>query len=59
MAAIKEGKICIKKKGGDSGEEVLITKVLDDNFVMVKGKRGKGKERRCSIMHLEPTSRKA
>ncbi len=57
MAAIKEGRICVKKKGVDAGEEVTITKVVDDNFVMVKDK--KGKESRVSILHLEPTSKTA
>ena len=57
MAAIEEGRICVKKKGGDAGEEVTVTKVLDDNFAMVKN--NKGKESRVSILHLEPTSRKA
>lgn len=56
MAAIEEGRICIKKMGKDSGDEVVITKIIDDNFVMVKG--AKGNESRVSIRHLEPTSRK-
>lgn len=57
MAAIEIGRICVKKSGVDAGEEVTITKVVDDNFVMVKNK--KGKESRCSILHLEPTSKSA
>lgn len=57
MAAIRKGRVCVKKKGADAGEEVIVTEVLDDNFVMVKNK--KGKESRCSILHLEPTSRLA
>jgi len=57
MAAIEEGRICIKRMGKDSGEEVTITKVVDNNFVMVTD--AKGKESRVSIRHLEPTSRKA
>lgn len=56
MAAIEEGRICVKNMGRDSGEEVVITKVVDDNFVMVRD--SKGKESRVSIRHLEPTSRK-
>ena len=56
MAAVEKGRICVKKMGRDSGEEVVITKVIDDNFVMVKD--AKGKECRVSIWHLEPTSRK-
>ncbi len=54
MAAIEEGKKCILKFGKNSGEEVTITKVLDDHLVMVKGK--KGKERKANIMHLEPVA---
>ncbi len=56
MATIEEGRICVKKMGRDSGEEVVITKIVDNNFVMVKD--AKGKETRVSIRHLEPTSRK-
>ena len=54
MAAISEGKVCIRKFGKGSGEEVTITKVLDDHFVMVKDK--KGKEKRANIKHLEPVA---
>jgi large subunit ribosomal protein L14e len=56
MAAIEEGRICIKNMGRDSGEEVVVTRIVDDNFVMVKDARGK--ESKVSIRHLEPTSRK-
>ncbi|MFA5108446.1 MAG: KOW motif-containing protein [Candidatus Micrarchaeia archaeon] len=54
MSAIKEGRICIKLAGRDAGEKVVITKVLDKNLVMVKSP-GRKKERKCSIVHLEPT----
>ncbi|MBN2121468.1 50S ribosomal protein L14e [Candidatus Micrarchaeota archaeon] len=56
MAAIEEGRICVKNMGRDSGEEVVITKIVDDNYVMVKD--AKGQESKVSIRHLEPTSRK-
>ncbi len=56
MAAIEEGRICVKNMGRNSGEEVVITKIVDGNFVMVKD--AKGKESKVSIRHLEPTSRK-
>ncbi len=56
MAAIEEGRICVKNMGRASGEEVVITKIIDDTFVMVKN--AKGKESKVSIRHLEPTSRK-
>lgn len=55
MAAIEEGRVCILKFGKGSGEKVTITKVLDENFVMVKGE--KGKEKRANIRHLEPVSK--
>jgi len=55
MAAIEEGRVCILKFGKNSGEEVTITKVLDDHFVMVKGRNGK--ERKANIRHLEPVAR--
>lgn len=58
MAAMEVGRICIKKMGKDSGEEVVVTKLVDDNFVMVRSTSGKGKESRVNIRHLEPTSRK-
>ncbi len=57
MAAIEVGRVCVKTFGRDSGEEVVISKVIDANFVMVKN--SKGKESKASIRHLEPTSRKA
>jgi len=55
MAAIEEGKVCILKFGKGSGEEVTITKVIDDHFVMVKD--AKGKEKRSNIKHLEPVAK--
>ena len=57
MPAIEVGRICIKTKGRDSGEEVVITKVIDENFVMISSPL-RGKERKCSVLHLEPTARK-
>jgi len=56
MAAIEPGRICVKKKGGDAGSEVTVVKV-EGNFAIVKDK--KGKEGRVSVLHLEPTPRKA
>ncbi len=55
MAAIEEGKVCIRKFGKGSGEEVTISKVIDDHFVMVKD--AKGKEKRANIKHLEPVAK--
>lgn len=56
MAAIQVGRVCIKTKGRDSGEKVVITKVIDENFVMVRSPaRRKNPERKCAVLHLEPT----
>ena len=56
MAAIDVGRVCVLITGRRAGEEVVVTKVIDDNFVTVKTK--KGKERKSSIRHLEPTNKK-
>ncbi|MFN3910111.1 MAG: KOW motif-containing protein [Candidatus Anstonellaceae archaeon] len=55
MSAIKEGRICIKLTGRDAGQKVIITKIIDKNFVMIKSPIRK-KERKCAITHLEPTN---
>jgi len=56
MTAIDVGRVCVLIMGRRAGEEVVVTKVIDDNFVTVKTK--KGKERKASIRHLEPTNKK-
>ena len=56
MAAIEVGRNCVLIAGRRAGEEVVVTKMIDDNFVMIKTK--KGKERKSSIRHLEPTGKK-
>jgi ribosomal protein L14E/L6E/L27E len=50
-SALKVGRKAIKLKGRTAGEEVVITKIIDRNFVMVKN--AKGKEKRCNALHLE------
>lgn len=55
MAAIQVGRVCIKLKGKDAGEKVIVTKIVDENYVMIKSNSRKNKERKCSILHLEPT----
>jgi ribosomal protein L14E/L6E/L27E len=57
MSMIKEGTVCVLCMGRRKGEEVTISKVIDDNFVMVKDR--KGKERKSSVRHLMPAQRKA
>ncbi|MBI2079275.1 50S ribosomal protein L14e [Candidatus Micrarchaeota archaeon] len=54
MAVIDVGRTCIKKAGRDAGSEVVVTQILDHNYVMVKSKLRKDKERKCAIVHLEP-----
>ena len=51
MAAIEEGRVCLLTHGRRAGQEVKISKIVDDNFVMVND--GK-KERKVSMQHLEP-----
>ncbi|MEM2138298.1 MAG: hypothetical protein QW568_04375 [Candidatus Anstonellaceae archaeon] len=56
MAAIQVGRVCIKTKGRDSGEKVVVTKIINENFVMIRSPaRKKTPERKCSVLHLEPT----
>lgn len=54
MTAIKVGRVCVKLAGRDAGEKCVVTKMIDDNSVMVKCSSRK-KERKCAIRHLEPT----
>jgi len=48
------GRVCIKTKGRDAGEKVVVTKVIDENYVIIKSP-GRKQERKCSVLHLEPT----
>lgn len=47
--------VCIVTAGADEGKEVVIKAKIDDNFVTISGE--KVKERRCNVMHLQPTGR--
>ena len=58
MAAIEVGRICVKTKGRDSGEKVVITKVIDDSYVMIRSPARKKGDRKCAVLHLEPTETK-
>ena len=52
MAAIEQGRVCMKTTGKDAGSRVVILKVEDKNSVVVEGpetKRGK-----CNASHLTP-----
>jgi large subunit ribosomal protein L14e len=56
VAAISVGRVCIKTKGRDAGEKVVVTKIIDASFVMVRSPARKKKpERKCAVLHLEPT----
>lgn len=57
MAAIEKGRICIMKNGRRKGAEVVVEKVVTDNFALVRTKDGR--ERKASIRQLEPTPRTA
>ncbi len=50
-SVVQVGKKAVRAKGRKAGEEVIVTKIVDKNFVIVKDK--KGKEKRCNIAHLE------
>ncbi|HII38805.1 TPA: 50S ribosomal protein L14e [Candidatus Micrarchaeota archaeon] len=52
MPAIQVGRKCVKTKGRKSGKTVVVTKLIDSNFVEVKD--DKGKTKRCNVQHLEP-----
>ena len=56
MVAIEIGKVCTVLAGRRSGEEVVITNLLDENFVTAKMKNGK--DRKFAILHLNPTDKK-
>lgn len=53
---IREGNHCVLTAGRRAGSEVTITRIIDDNFVMVRD--SKGKERKSSVKHLMPQARK-
>lgn len=58
MAAIEVGRICVKLKGRDAGEKVVVVKVLDNSYVMIRSPARKKQERKCAVVHLEPTETK-
>ena len=57
MPLIEEGRICIKKNGRDAGSKAAITRIIDQNFVMVVTSV-RTRERKCNINHLEFLSEK-
>lgn len=52
MPLLEEGRVAVKKLGRDAGDKVVVTKVMDRNFVMIKS-HSRPKERKCNIKHLE------
>lgn len=57
MALLEEGRICIKRFGRDAGSKAVVTKVIDQNFVMVITSV-RPRERKANIKHLEFISEK-
>ncbi|MDE1768803.1 MAG: 50S ribosomal protein L14e [Candidatus Micrarchaeota archaeon] len=52
MALLEEGRVCIKKFGRDAGDKAVVTKVVDQNFVMIISST-RPRERKSNIKHLE------
>jgi large subunit ribosomal protein L14e len=54
---IEVGRICIKRKGRESGKYCIVLKKIDKNFVLITGPRQLTgvRRRKCNILHLEPT----
>ncbi len=48
------GRVCVVRAGRNAGVRVVITEVIDDNFVRVVGP---GIEKRMNKRHLIPTDR--
>ena len=53
MASIEVGRVCVKIAGREAGEKCAIVEIIDENYVEVVGEAVKN--RRCNILHLEPT----
>ena len=49
---LQVGRVCVKKFGRDAGSRVVITGLIDNNFVKVVTSK-RPKERRCNAAHLE------
>ena len=49
------GRVCVKITGRDAGSKVVITKVIDDNYVEVIDR--KGKKSKVNKRHLMPTEK--
>lgn len=47
---INVGKVCMKIAGRDAGKICVITKIMDENFVMIDGQT---RRRKCNLTHLE------
>ncbi len=52
MVLLEEGRVCIKRFGRDAGDKAVVTKVIDQNFVMIMSST-RPRERRSNIKHLE------
>lgn len=56
MGFMEEGAVCVLMKGRRAGTKVTVSKVVGDNFAVVKD--DKGKERKCAVTHLMPAAKK-
>ncbi len=52
MVLLEEGRVCIKRFGRDAGSKAVVTKVIDQNFVMILSST-RPRDRRSNIKHLE------
>lgn len=57
MAAIEEGRICVKNAGRDAGRFCAIVKKIDDKTVEIIS-AGRKKRRKAAMRHLEPLAQK-
>ncbi len=48
------GRICVKTAGRDAGQLAVIVDILDHKQVLIDGQT---RRRKCSVLHLEPTSK--
>jgi len=53
--SLEVGRVCVKTRGRTAGKKVVVVDIKDNNVFVI----GKGiKQKKCSILHLMPTSKK-
>lgn len=50
------GRICVKLAGRDAGQIAVVVDLLDNHHALIDGQV---RRRKCNILHLEPTAKKA